>query len=218
MYQSTLPITKRIEQATTSITNALNNASISTALDAFGYDSAALNEGKTLLESLKILQAQQQQEYTEQRTATATRDTLQAEINATYVKHVKLARVAFKRESNTLIALDLVRERLRTYDGWKGQVTTFYNAAAANTTIKDGLARFKVTDADFSAIQTKLGELESAEANQKTEIGEAQKATLDRDNALEALDDWMSDFQEVAKIALEDDPQLLEALGIVTKR
>jgi hypothetical protein len=218
MYQSALPITKKIEFANSAINNALNNADINTALDAFGYDTATLNEGKTLLESFKVLHTQQQQEYIEQRAATSTRDTIRAAIEAIYSKHLKLARVTFKREPNTLIALDLVGDRLRTYDGWKGQVTTFYNAAVNNTAIKDGLARFKVTDANLSEVQTKLGELETAEAAQKIEIGEAQQASLDRDTALEALDDWMSDFQEVAKIALEDSPQRLEALGIMVRR
>lgn len=218
MYQSGLTITKKIEQATFSITNALNNPDITTPLAVFGYDAVRLNEGKTLLDNLKLLQAKQKQEYIEQRAATTDRDDIRTQIEAVYSKHLKLAKIAFKREPNILLALEAVGQRLRTYDGWKGQVTAFYNAAMNNQPIKDGLARFNITETNLTDVQAQLTVLETAEAKQKTEIGEAQQATLDRDTAMEALDDWMSDFQEVAKIALEDNPQLLEALGIIIKR
>ena len=80
------------------------------------------------------------------------------------------------------------------------------------------MARFNITAADLTDVQALLTTLEDAEAIQKTQIGEAQQATLDRDTIIEALDDWMSDFQGVARIALEANPQLLESLGIVVKR
>jgi hypothetical protein len=45
------------------------------------------------------------------------------------------------------------------------------------------------------------------------EKGESQDATQLKDKAFANLDDWMSEFYAVAKIALEDSPQLLESLG-----
>ena len=41
---------------------------------------------------------------------------------------------------------------------------------------------------------------------QKKETSEAQRATHDRDAAMDALDDWMSDFIGVSRIALSQDP------------
>ena len=45
--------------------------------------------------------------------------------------------------------------------------------------------------------------------------GEAQQATKDRVAAMDALDEWMSDFVAIACIALEEIPQFLEKLGIL---
>ena len=218
MYESNLAITKKIEVANYSITNAINNPIITTALTAFGYDTTKLNEGKTLLDNLKVLQAGQKQEYIEQRAATADRDAIRTQIDEIYDRHLKLARIAFKNEPNILLALEADGPREQAFDSWKGQVTAFYDAALNNQPISDGLARFNITAADLTDVQALLTTLEDAEAIQKTQIGEAQQATLDRDTIIEALDDWMSDFQGVARIALEANPQLLESLGIVVKR
>ena len=45
----------------------------------------------------------------------------------------------------------------------------------------------------------------------------AQEATKKKDAAFAKMDNWMSEFYAFARIALEDQPQLLEALGKVVK-
>ena len=56
--------------------------------------------------------------------------------------------------------------------------------------------------------------VESAEAGQEREKSEAQQATEHRDVAMDALDEWMSDFISIARVAFEDDPQQLEKLHV----
>lgn len=50
---------------------------------------------------------------------------------------------------------------------------------------------------------------------QLKEKGEAQSATEARDTAFDALQEWVRDFINIARIALEDQKQLLEVLGVV---
>jgi hypothetical protein len=52
---------------------------------------------------------------------------------------------------------------------------------------------------------------------QVQEIGESQEATRGKDKALAELEEWMSDFYAVARIAMEDQPQLLESLGLLVR-
>ena len=71
----------------------------------------------------------------------------------------------------------------------------------------------KITLDDLTAADTLIGDLEAARAEYLREKGESQDATKEKDAAFAKMDDWMSEFYAVAKIALEDKPQLLESLG-----
>ena len=49
------------------------------------------------------------------------------------------------------------------------------------------------------------------------EKGETQNATKVKDQAFTAIEKWMRKFYAVANIALEDNPQLLESLGVFVR-
>ena len=56
-----------------------------------------------------------------------------------------------------------------------------------------------------------------ARADYLREKGESQDATKQKDAAFRAIETWLSDFFAVARIALEDNPQLLEALTKIVR-
>ncbi len=104
-------------------------------------------------------------------------------------------------------------KRKPTLSGWLEQATLFYENALASAEVKTALAELGITPAKLEAGQALVQAMAKTNAVQEKEKGEAQQATLARDEALEALADWFGDFKEVAAIALEDQPQLLESLG-----
>lgn len=71
--------------------------------------------------------------------------------------------------------------------------------------------------ADLAAAQRVVEAASEANKAQTLEQGDAQRATMACDQAMDALDEWMSDFVEMARIAFEDDEQSLEYLGIMAR-
>lgn len=96
-----------------------------------------------------------------------------------------------------------------------GQARQFYLNALADATVSEKMADYGITQAKLENGKALLDQAEAANAAQKKEKGEAQQATQERDKAMDSLEEWLSDFIVIARIALEDKPQLLEKLGIV---
>ena len=92
-------------------------------------------------------------------------------------------------------------------------VKKFYTVASADSDVQSKLVRLKITTEEINGTIQLITNLELARAEYLREKGESQDATKLKDKAFGEIDDWMSEFYAVAKIALEDNPQLLESLG-----
>ena len=75
------------------------------------------------------------------------------------------------------------------------------------------LEKFKLTPAVADEQLAKLEELRTLRDAYNKEKGESQDATKAKDAAFAKIADWMREFYAVAKIALDDRPQLLESIG-----
>lgn len=201
--------------AQVAIENALGNETIKTALAVYGYSKAKLTEGKVLYEDALTKQIKQKQEYGDQYQATDTLDNVKIEANATYMRHVKIARIALNGQRGTWQALDINGRRKKTYSGWVSQATVFYTNALADKAVSTTLSGFDITTKALTDGLAAIKEVETKLAAQLKEKGEAQDATQIRDDAFESLQDWMSDFITIIRIALEGKPQMLEVVGIV---
>jgi len=196
------------------ITNAQQQPEIAAALDTYGYDAAAIQEGQTLLTVARKLYDTQITEYGQQHAATQAFEDACRQIDKTYAAHRKLAKVAFKNDPLRQTDLRLNERKPKLYAPWHEQARHFYTNILADSEAQTQLARYKIT---FDALQTTLAQVDQAEtlkAIQRQETSQAQDATDQRDAALLALDDWLDDFKAIARIALSDTPQLLESLNL----
>ncbi|MEQ8303893.1 MAG: hypothetical protein RIB47_10915 [Cyclobacteriaceae bacterium] len=201
--------------ARNAITNGRDVEAISTVITSYGYDLATMNEGMALLDTTAGLQAKQKQEYGEQYAATDAFQVARAAMNKTYMRQVKLARIGLKGDKANYEALQLSGGRKQAFPGWLQQAKAFYTNVMLSPVALAALAKFNTSQEELTAASLELTALEQKYNEQLKEKGEAQAATEARDKALDDLEEWMSDYIAVARIALEDEPQLLEMLGIV---
>ncbi len=200
--------------ANLALDNSQNNADIAAALDALGYDAAVIQEGKDLLNSARTLYDAQIKEYGEQHAATQAFLEASKQADKSYAAHRRLAKIAFKRDAQRQTDLLLNQRKPQAFNLWYEQARHFYTALVADTEAQTKLARYKITVEVLQAAQNEVEQVFSLHSAKEQEKGEAQEATQQRNQAIEALDEWFGDFKVVAKIALEDSPQLLEALNL----
>jgi len=208
-------IQDRLLAAQVAIDNALSDTEVQTFLAEYGYDNDRISQGKTLLENTQQLHQQQQKEYGDQFAATDALNKSWADANVSYMRFVKIARIALKSDHAAYKKLDLTGNRKQTLSGWLGQAKQFYLNALSDKDVLEKMANFGITQEKLEAGKQLVEATETANAKQEKEKGEAQQATLERDKVFDRLEDWLSDFLAIARIALEDKPQLLEKLGVV---
>jgi fatty acid/phospholipid biosynthesis enzyme len=80
------------------LNNAQEQPEIAVALDAFGYDTAALQESQALLDAARNLRDAQIKEYGEQHAATQAFTEACQQADKTYAAQRRLAKVAFKSD------------------------------------------------------------------------------------------------------------------------
>ncbi|KOH43876.1 hypothetical protein [Sunxiuqinia dokdonensis] len=196
------------------LTNA-TDPEILEATQNFNYDTERIAEGTVLLQQAQQLNIKQEKEYGEQYSATTVLDNAIDEFNdSTYMPHIRLARKLFATDNGILSMLDVNGRRRWRYEEYISQARTFYNNALSTPQVLSKFAMVNITTETLQASLDQLNNLDLLRAAQKNESGEAQQATDDRDRAMDEINEWMSLYYTVAKIALADKPQLLEKLGV----
>jgi hypothetical protein len=206
-------IDKFLHAARLAVVNAAGVPPIGAALAQFGFDVGRLQEGAALLATAESLQAAQRRRYSEQYVASAALRNAWAAADKTYSAHRTLARLAFHSEPDRRVALLLHTPKKRILDPWLGQAGVFYQNLLGDSEMLAAMARYNITADLLAEAQTAVTQVALLNAAQKKEKANAQQGTRQRDAALDALNAWYVEFRTVARLALADDPQLLEALG-----
>lgn len=199
------------------IANALANPQIQTYLSEFGYTPERLQQGKRLYDTALAAHQQQRADYGNQKTATMTLNQTWDTAKKSYMRYLKVARIAFKQHAGIATRLELEGDRKSSLSGWLAQADQFYANLLNAPELLAQLQEYGITADKLHAGQAEVQAVAAANLAQKTEKGDAQTATQTKEKAIAALQAWMSDFTAIARLALEDDQQLLEGLGIPAK-
>jgi len=206
-----------LERYRVALENVEAQTEIATIMAEFGYDSALIEEGKNLFNKTRQAYDLNTQEDDETSEAYSIFSEKREQLAERYSLHRKKAKVIFKNDQQVLERLALTGSLPGAYVSWLETVKKFYKEVLKHEDLQTKLSRLKITAEELNATNTLIGELEAARADYLREKGESQDATTAKDTAFTELDDWMREFYAVARIALEDNIQLLEALGVIVR-
>ena len=206
-----------IENNRIALANVENQPVIAATMAEYGYDLTVITKGRELLGATITAFNFNQQEDNESIQARANFDAKLSLMTEKYASHRRKAKVVFRKDEVTLKQLGLTGTYSRAYVKWIVTMKTFYNGVRSDAAHLAKLLVFKITEEEISACIAEINALETTRALYLKEVGESQEATKAKDKALAELEEWMSDFYAVAKIAMEDQPQLLESLGLLVR-
>ena len=208
---------ERLEQYKTTFENALNHPVITPTLAEFGYDEEKLSEGKQLYIVAKNAYDFKITEDDETKKARYELDTKLEELYSIYYPHRRKAKAIFKRDPVTLHLLGINGSIPTDYLSRMEIIQKFYIEILNDETLQHRLSAIKINLEDLTKANNIIAEVVSNRFEYVREKGESQDATEQKTIALKVIDDWMDDFYDIAEIAFEDNPQLLEVLGVFVR-
>lgn len=200
------------------IENASADSVVKTALSRYGFDEEKLLAGEKLCGEAEASQYLWKRALGGQVEATVELKSAWAMAKKQYMKALKIARAIFTDDPKAKVALMLHGDRKQDFAGWYEQAHLFYgnildDSEWINVFAEYGYSR-EALERDYALVK----QVEARSFEQKQAMGFAREAVEDRDRKLAKLGRWIAELRVVAKVALEDDPQQLEKLGIVIKR
>ncbi len=196
------------------ITNASSDERILAAVGGVGYDSAKLAEGRVLLVDATAKKDARVARSGEQLAATAAANAARVLAEDAYQSYSTLARGEFKNSKQLLSVLGLDRPMPRSEAALIAAAKTLFENGMSNAEIKAAMLKYRYDDPKLAAESAKVLAFEKANTDQMAAVGAAQHATEEQDRAMTRLTDWVAQFRKAAKIALKNNKQLLEKLGI----
>ncbi|MFK8297586.1 hypothetical protein ACI76O_06625 [Capnocytophaga cynodegmi] len=193
--------------------NLSKEGDLKTELAEYGYDDAKIAEGKALYDEARKTFDANIKETREETSASLAFQEKYQNVQKKYSTHRKKARIVFEDNEEALRQLKLKGSAARAIAAAMEEMRAFYLLLDTTPNLLTSLKQLKINEEDVKNQLQELPEVEKAYATYLQEKGESQQATRDKNKAFETLDKWVSKFHKVAKIALEDRPQLLEALG-----
>jgi SPX domain protein involved in polyphosphate accumulation len=94
---------------------------------------------------------------------------------------------------------------------------SFFLAVIEEPNLINELSVYKITQAIIEGYIADIQEYKELRSIVKSEKGQAENATKQRDKVLEELEFYVDKIRTIAKISLADSPQLLEELNVKVK-
>ena len=182
--------------------NVSKDTELVSVLSEIGYNSNKISEGKELFDKAE-------QSFLKNKKV--------EEIDSAYRIDRKKAKEIFKNEPSVLKNLSLTGTIEVAFAKLIQQTKDFYVNLDNDTNLQEALKILKITPEHIKLQIENIKIVEKAYADYIQKKGESQQATSDKNKDFSVLDKWVKDLYRLAKLALDDRPQLLESLAKVVK-
>lgn len=193
--------------------NVKKETVLAAELAEYGYDAATIAQGEALYSNFVQKYDTNKAETAQETTAYAVFSTAFETTVEVYKIDRKKAKIVFKNQPDVLRNLQLNKPLLERNAVVIDTMRLFYDMLHNNTEFISALQRLKITADHVNMQLTNVTNVQTAYANYVQEKGESQQATQDKNKAFDEVAKWVSEFYSIAKITLEDQPQLLESIA-----
>lgn len=156
--------TEILEVSRIALQNVETNPLIKPLMEAMGYNTAKIDEGKALVTNAKNLFVENQQIEDKKLKAYKNFEDKRLAIDTNYAKDRKKAKVIFKEDALVLRELGLVGPVPKSYVKWLEKISLFYNTLNAQPDLLSKLAVLQITAAYVTEQLTAINELENLRA------------------------------------------------------
>jgi hypothetical protein len=196
------------------ITNSLSDSKILPKVEKFGYNASKLNEGKQLLEvALEKYKENLKLDGHLQNLTQSMREKFETGKQA-YQDLAKVVRAIFKNDKGILAQLGIEGKMPRTIAGFIASALTLFDNASKVEEVRAKLSEYGYDDTKLKTEKLKILELQDVNNQQEAAKGSAQNSTREKDKAIKTLYEWVMQYIKIARVALKDDKDLLESIGV----
>ena len=197
-----------LTKAYVAISNATHDPLLQAALARYGYDATRLREGSAHHATVNRLTQQRERATQTARETALLYQQSKEQLIELFQTHRELARLAYRREAQYTDHLRLTGPREKGLSDMLAQAETFYTHVPVPLMEKYHVPHKELKEA--AKLVTKVRELQAMQRHTQSQV---QSLTRSRRQALKQLQTWMRRFMTVARVALEEQPQQLEALS-----
>ena len=216
MSNSKNSIADQLKKAGIRVENSLSNEDIKTEVAKKGYSEEELLNGRAKISAATKAVQDQVSKAGIAESSTAFEAKCKKEAHIAYQNLGQILRAKYSANSPQLTKIGLIgSEPASTANFIKAGYLLFDNAKS-DAEISSFILNRGYTTEFIDSERAKITAYEKANQDQQTAQGNAIKATEIQTNALKEMNDWVSEYTAVAKVALRQDKKLLEKIGIFT--
>ncbi|WP_461633000.1 PQLLE family protein [Labilibaculum euxinus] len=208
---------KFFERVRIALTNAESHYEIKAALIEYGVNETFIAEGWQVFNRAKEAWEQNKMEVSETKLASNVYHKAYHELEMKFKRHRDLSLILFKKDPDMQILLGIKGRFPVVYNKFFDNVKLYYTSIITIPEVQNRMAVIKITPEVATSQLSELDRLLTLRADFDKEKGESQDTTVSKNTALHELSEWMDNFDILAEIALYDNPQRLEVLGLLVK-